>query len=221
MIAKDIYNDTIPALSVLDSADRAMYFMEFFRVSNLPIVNNQNYLGMVTDEVLMDLAKDQHLLKKCKIIKDSTFVYEDQHIYDVVLQMSLYQMSLIAVLDRKNNYLGCIGPLELIDAIGKITSLDQSGSILVLKMGIRDYALSEIAQIIESHQVKILSLYIQSCEDQLNIKVTLKLNTNDLTSIRATFERYNYKIDAVFSENQVIDDLYNGRLDEFLHYLNI
>lgn len=221
MIVKDIFSDTIPALSKMDSAQRALYFMEFFKVSHLPIVEDSIYVGMLNDEAILDVQKESFPVQDCQIIFNDTFVYSNQHIYDAILKMAQYKLSLLAVIDEEGRFLGTINAMELITAVGKITSLDQSGSIVVLKMGIQDYSLSEIAQIAESNQVRILSTYIQTCEDHHTIKVTLKLNTTDLASIKSGFERYNYEIEAIFSENQVIDDMHKNRLDELMHYLNI
>jgi len=221
MIAKEIYSDSIPALSVNDSAQRALYFMEFFRVSRIPIINDDIFIGMLEEENIIDIEKESSLISECKISLEHAFVGEYQHIYDVVSLVVQYKLSLVAVVDADNNYLGAITPLDLLSSTKEITSIDQSGSILVLEIGIRDYVLSEIAQIAESNHIKILSSYIKTCTDQLNLKLTLKLNTNKLTGFKKTLERYSYKIVAVFSESEMTDELENNRLDEFLHYLNI
>jgi predicted transcriptional regulator len=221
MIAQQILNDSIPSLNPNESADRALHWMEFFKVSHLPIVEEQKFLGLLSDEAILNLHHDNLPISNCVLDQEQRFVYEDQHLYDVLLLMAQHHLSVIAVLNRKHEYSGSISVYALIGAIAGITSVDQSGSILVLKTGVREYSLSEIAQIVESHQVRILSSYIQTCPDQANMKITLKLNTVDLDSIKLTFERYNYKIDAVFAENGQTDELYKERLEAFLHYLNI
>ncbi len=221
MIVKEIFSDSIPALSVMDSAQRALYFMEFFKVSNLPIVDDQKYLGMITDESIIDCEKDNLLIKEFIPEKENTYIYADEHIYNAIFQMSQYKLSLLTVLNREEKYLGTVSPMHLINAMGLLTSVDQSGSILVLKMGIRDYSLSEVAQIVEGHQAKILSSYIHTCKDQHHIKLTLKLNTTNLASIKASFERYKYEIESVFSESQMLDDMHKDRFDELMYYLSI
>jgi len=221
MIIKTIFSDTIPALSKSDSAQRALYFMEFFKISSLPIVDNNLFMGMIKEEDILDADNSETALSKFQFEKENTIIYSDQHIYDAILQMNQHKLSLLAVLDRDDNYLGTISPTELIDTFSKLASLEQIGSLLIIKMGVRDYVLSEIAQIAESNQVKILSSYVQTCPDQINLKLTLRLNTTDLTGFKAGLERYNYTIEAVFSENQVIDEMYKNRLDELMHYLNI
>jgi len=221
MIVKNIFSDSIPALAINDSAQRALHFMEFFKISSLPIVNDNLFVGMISEDVILDAEKKELLLTEFPFENENTFICSDQHIYDAVLQMSMYKLSLLAVVDKDKKYLGTISPITLIDTFSKITSLDRAGSTLIIKIGIRDYVLSEIAQIAESNQVKILSSYVQTCKDQHNLKITLRLNTTDLTAFKAGLERYNYTIEAVFSENQVVDEMYKNRLDELMHYMNI
>ncbi len=221
MIIENLFSDNIPTLSITDSVDKALELMDSIKTSSLPIIDEEKFIGIITDDVLLDSDQRTAPLKKYKIEKEHTFIYSDQHIYDAIYQINQYKLSLLVVVNRDESYLGTISHLDLINAIGKIISVDQIGSILVLKMGTRDYSLSEIAQIAEDSQIKILSSYIQSCSDQLNIKVTLRLNSSDLTSFKLGLERYNYTIDSIFSENQILDDMYKSRLDELMHYLNI
>jgi signal-transduction protein with cAMP-binding, CBS, and nucleotidyltransferase domain len=221
MIVSQILTDTIPNLSAEDSAQRALHYMEFFRLAHLPICDGRNYVGLVQDESILAVDQSEFRIKACELQLKNTFVYDYQHAYDALFLMSQYKLTLVAVVDEDMNFMGSISQADLINAISQMTSIDQSGSILVLKTGIRDYSLSEISQIVESNQVKILSSYIQTCPNQTHIRVTLKLNTNDLDAIKLTFERYSYTIEAVFSENKVLDEMYKSRLDEFLHYMNI
>ena len=96
--------------------------------------------------------------------------------------------------DENNNYLGCTDLLYLMSQITAVGSIKEVGAILVLKMGIRDYSLTEIARIVEENNAKILSSYITSKQDSTEIEVTLKINTVELDKIIATFERYDYTI---------------------------
>ncbi|MBN2669814.1 MAG: CBS domain-containing protein [Bacteroidales bacterium] len=221
MIAKQIINDTIPTMGISDSAGRALHYMEFFRVSHLPVVNGKKYIGLLSDEAVFNLKKDELSIEQCQIEKANTFVYETQHVYDVLELMHRFKWSMVVVVNSKKQFLGAIGMNHLLSALAKITSIDQSGSIIVLKLGIRDYSLGQVAQIIEGQDVKILSTYVQNCTDQIHLKLTLKLNTTQIDGVRQALERFNYKIEAIFAEHQTMDELYKDRLDAFLHFLNI
>jgi acetoin utilization protein AcuB len=99
--------------------------------------------------------------------------------------------------------------------------LKQPGGILVLDINAIDYSLSQIAQIVESNDAKILSMYITSPATTTKMEVTLKINRKDLSSIIQTFNRYNYVIKASFMDENDLYSLYENRYDSFMKYLSI
>ncbi|HQB21881.1 MAG TPA: hypothetical protein PLW23_05835, partial [Bacteroidales bacterium] len=80
---------------------------------------------------------------------------------------------------------------------------------------------SEIAQIVESNNAKILSLFVNTIEASTAISITIKLDVTDMASIIQTFERYDYKIKASFLSEDMLKVFYQDRLDSFLNYLDI
>ena len=99
--------------------------------------------------------------------------------------------------------------------------MDQPGGIIVLELIERDYSLSQIAQIVESNNVKVLSMYITSPPGSTKLEVTLKVNARDLVSVIRTFERYNYEVKTWVTDNDSMDRFYSERFDLLMKYLNI
>jgi (p)ppGpp synthase/HD superfamily hydrolase len=99
--------------------------------------------------------------------------------------------------------------------------MDQPGGIIVLELVERDYSLTQLAQIVESNNVKILSMYITSRPDSTKLEVTIKVNTNDLGSVIRTFERYNYEVKTWVSTDDSMENLYSERFDLLMKYLNM
>jgi acetoin utilization protein AcuB len=92
----------------------------------------------------------------------------------------------------------------------------------VLSMPERDYSLSEISRHVESNDAKILSAYVSPDElDPYKIKLTLKINTTDISRIIATLERFEYRIIAQFQENGEGKQADKDRYDLLLKYLNM
>ena len=129
-------------------------------------------------------------------------------------------MSLIPILDDDENYLGCTTVHHLMTLIANTGSIKENGGILVLEMARSDYSMSEIAQIVESNDARILSSYIMSSPDSTNIELTLKLNKIELDRIIRTFERYDYIIKASFQKSNENDDM-QFRYDSLMNYLNL
>ncbi len=221
MVAKDLISEVIPALKTSDLGKTALNWMEIFRVSHLPIVNNQDFLGLISDADIYDMNQANEPIGNHELALIKPFVFSEQHIFEVIGLASRLKLSVVPVLDKKNHYQGVITTNDLIRHIAGISSMDQHGAIIVLDILERDYSLSQIAQIVESNNIKILSMYITSPPESTQLEVTLKVNTVDLTSVIRTFERYNYEVKTWVTTNDSMESLYSERFDLLMKYLNI
>jgi CBS domain-containing protein len=221
MLAKDLISDVIPSLHTSDSGQKALYWMDIFRISHLPIVNNVDFLGLISDKDIYDHNMAEEPIGNHNLSLFSPFVTYDQHIYEVIELCSELQLSIVPVLDHENKYMGAITLSDLMHYFADVSSLKQPGGIIVLDLNANDYSLSEIAQIVESNDAKILSLYITSPAETTKMEVTLKINRKDLTSIIQTFIRYNYIIKASFMDENDLNSLYENRYESFMKYLSI
>lgn len=221
MLAKELISDVVPALKTSDTGVQALTWMDVFRISHLPIVNNRDFLGLISDKDIYNLNMADEPIGNHNLSLFSPYVFEDQHIYEVIEVASRLKLSVIPVLDRSNEYLGLITLHDLVEVFADLSALQHPGGILVLEVNQNDYSLTEISQIVESNDAKILSLYISSSTDTTEMKVTLKINRNDLTSVIRTFERYEYNIVASYLKDDDEDKLLEDRYDSFIRYLNI
>lgn len=221
MVAKDLISDVIPTLKTSDSGQQALNWMEIFRVSHLPIVNNLDFLGLISDSDIYDMNKPEEPIGNHTLTLFKPYVEAGQHIFEVIGVASRLKLTIVPVLDHKNHYLGVITTHDLIRHLSGISSMDQPGGIIVVELTARDYSLSQIAQIIESNNVKVLSMYITSPPDSMKLEVTLKVNSGDLGSVIRTFERYNYEVKTWVTSSESMDRFYSERFDLFMKYLNI
>jgi len=221
MLAKELMSDIVPALRTSDTGFQALSWMDIFRISHLPIVNNREFLGLISDKDIYNLNKAEEPIGNHNLSLFSPFVYEDQHIFEVIEIVSRLNLSAVPVLDHNNNYLGIITINELIQKFAELPAVSQPGGILVLEMNVNDYSLTQIAQIVESNDAKILSVYISSRENTTKMEVILKINRSDLSSIIQTFERYNYNIKASYLKDSEADNLIKNRYELFMRYLNV
>ena len=220
MFAKDLTDDTILPVKTSDTGALALTMMDEYKVSHLPIVNNTDFLGLITED---DIYTNNHFddpLGTHILSLNRPFVNENQHVFEVVKIFAELELTLLPVVDAKENYLGVISKRKLIEEFSEITAVKSPGAILVLEISVNDYSLSEIAQIVESNDTKILSTYITSHPDSTKVDVTLKLNRNDIAPVLQTFNRYNYIVKGIYAEPEVSDDL-NERFDALMKYLSI
>jgi acetoin utilization protein AcuB len=220
MLAKDLISEAIPSLKTSDLGQTALNWMEIFRISHLPIVNNQDFLGLISDTDIYDMNHPEEPIGNHALTLFKPYVDSEQHIFEVIGLASRLKLSIVPVLDNKNHYKGVITTSDLIRHLAGLSSLDQPGGIIVLELIERDYSLSQIAQIIEGNNVKVLSMYITSPPESTKLEVTIKVNTRDLISVIKTFERYNYDVKTWVTDNDSLDSFYSERFDHLMKYLN-
>lgn len=220
MIAKQMITDGVMPLKTSDTGRTALGWMEDFRVMHLPIVNNEGFLGLISELDIYNFNDFDEPIGNHTLSLVKPYVIEDQHVFDVLRLMHQHQLSLIPVVDLHENYLGAITLSSLLTHFAKSLSVAEPGAIIVLGMSTNDFILSEIARIVESHDTKILSFYIQTDNESTRMEVSLKLNKKDIGAIIQTFMRFNYNILGAFGEDSDDEDL-KDRYDALMKYLNI
>lgn len=208
-------------LRTSDTGNIALSWMDELHVSHLPIVNNETFLGLVSEKDIYELNDPDEPLGGYQLSLVRPYVYDDQHLFEVIRILSTMNLTLVPVLDEHENYMGCITQSSLLKEIAQMGSIDQPGGIIVLQMNVADYSLHEISRIVESNDAKILSSNLRSFNESNMIEVTLKLNKIDVSPVIQTFNRYDYQISASFSEENNYDDLLKERFGSLMNYLNI
>lgn len=221
MLAKELISDEIPSLKTSDTGVKALYWMDIFRISHLPIVNHTEFLGLISDTDIYDMNSPDEPIGNHNLSLFSPYVTTDQHVYDAIELISKLKLTVVPVIDESKNYIGLITAQRLMQYMGEMTAVKNPGGILLLELNANDYSLTQIAQIVESNDAKILSMYITSPAESTKMELTLKLNRIDLTSIIQTFVRYDYTIKAKYVEDDDMENLYSNRFDQFMLYLNI
>ena len=220
MLAHELITDEVPPLKLTDTGKKVIDWMEDMRVSHLPVVKKREFLGMVSYTDILDLNKPKETLDHLRVSMIKAYVRENYHIFDVLKAISNYNVIAMAVFDAENNYMGVITGDSIIKKIAEMPFVNEPGGIIILEMNVKDYLLSQIAQIVEGNDAKILNMHINAHHDTTKMEVTLKVNKEDLSGLLQTFARYNYTVKATFHQNQFNDDV-KKRFDEFIHFLNI
>ncbi len=221
MVAKEMISDVIPALKTSDTGITALNWMDIFKVSHLPIVNDEEFLGLISENDIYDLNMPEEPLGNHQLSLLRPYVTEEQHVFEVMEVLSRLKLSLVPVLDSSKNYLGVITLMELLHYFAEISAMRHKGGIVVLEMNSNDFSMSQISQIVEGNDAKILAAFITTHPNSTQMELTLKLNVTDLTSIKQTFNRYDYNIVGAFMKQDDEADLMNDRLNFLFRFLDI
>lgn len=202
------------------SAMDILSWMEEYKVNHLPVVQGKKYLGLLAETDIFSIDNPEMSIGslKNKVLKN-IYTNADNHIYEVINLMNNENLSAVPVLDSKSNYLGLITPSALIQKFSTYAAVNQPGGIIVLKVNNKDYYASQITQIVEENDARLLSLFVSSEPDSTELNVTLKVNKQDLSGILQTLGRYGYEIKASFFDED--QDYLQDRYDSLMNYLSI
>lgn len=220
MVAAELISDIIPPVKPTDSVEKVNTLFIEFKVEELPVVDGEEFLGLITENDLIEVFDEEVPISTVSLSKTQAFVRDNQHIYDVIRLFYAQKLSVVPVLDMQDNYLGLITITSMNDYFATLTSAIEPGAIIVLEIGNRDNSLVQMAQIVESDKAQILSSYVRSFPDSTRMEVTLKINKKDVSAILASFNRYDYMVSAVYNQAQVEDDSKN-RYELLMNYINL
>jgi len=221
LLAESLISDIVISVKSTETGQKALNGMDVFRVSHLPVVDDKKYLGLVSDKLIYDLnLTDKPISTQLdKLI--SVHVHTDQHIFEIAILMYKLKLSVIPVLTVDHYYLGSITLYDLARRFASLFSLQEVGGVIILEMNVNDYSLSEISQVAESNDIRILSSFLDRKPGTTNLNVILKLDKEDLSPLIQAFMRYDYNVKAVYLDHSMLSDLYKDRFDQFMKYMNI
>lgn len=222
MIARELISDIFPSVKSTDQAGRALNWMNEFKLHQLPIVDNGMYIGMISEDHIMDAADLSMTVGEIRHIKpeDGAFVYEESHVYQAIEMISNYKLEMLPVLDEENKYLGVITLRDLALYLGQLFAIQEPGSIMVLEIPSKSFVLSEISRRVEEENAIILSLYLSPIRNTQDMLLTLKINVEDLDRISASMERFGYKIVQLYHRGATGNN-FNQNLEGLMKYLDM
>ena len=221
MIASLLIDPMLPALKTSYPVEEVLEWMEESELSQLPVVDNGRYLGMVSVNEMSDPGLSGVLLSGMPLEHSRTFAYEDQHLLELVGLAVRHDLKVVPVLEKSGAYLGAVPVTELLEKYAETTGADERGAIIVLNVKPADYSLSEISRLVESNGAKIIMSYYTSPSGyDLSGEhfLTLKLNQQNIAHVLATFERFGYVVREVHA-NEPVASLDQERLDMLMRYL--
>ena len=141
------------------------------------------------------------------------------HLFFVILFLEKNNLSVVPVLDEKNQYTVVITTRKLLYTIANSAAIQSVGGVIVLQMNNNDYSLTEISNIIENNDTKILSTYVTSTPNSTKMELTIKINKTEITPIIKDLERYEYSIIASYKEDDEDVDFLE-RYEKLMRFLN-
>lgn len=222
MFARDFLSNESISITHTSNIIDAQHLMNKYKVSHLPVVQDEMlYLGLISESDIQYTIDNN----ESKIVTDFT-LYDDkildtQHIIEAYEIINRSNLTLLPVVSKHNTYLGALTLQSLIRFFKKIVAFQSQGAILEITVAISDYSASQITQIIENYDIRILSMYVVSSSEAEQFDIILKLNTTEIAGVIKSLERYGYLVHSYALGDTLIEDMYSTKIDTFLRYLNM
>ncbi|PIF43757.1 CBS domain protein [Chryseobacterium sp. 52] len=216
MFIKDYISKDFPCFSLTDSIESARNMLEDFGYSHIFIKKSHHFYGAIAEDFLYEgdgTLKDlEHQIERFAIL-------EDNNIMDSIRLFHTFSANVIPVINKNEKYLGYITCEDIFQNFSRYPLFSESGAILTIETPARKYSMTEIANIVESNNSKFYGGFITFMSDEV-VHVTIKISNENLSSIDATFDRYDYRIvEKYYSDEK--SDLFKDRFGFFQKFIEI
>ncbi len=186
--------------------------------THFPVTEEGIYMGCISKENAK-LLNSEALINDSRFNFDRFFVRENMIWLDVLEIFAKNDSNIIPVLDTKNTYLGYYELEDVIRFLHETPFLKEEGGIIVVEKEIDKFSMSQVAQIIESNNAKILGIFISNVVGN-KVEITIKISQSGINDIIQTFRRYEYEIISEHQEDSYLNSL-KERSEYLDKYLNI
>ena len=220
MLTANLINNNIPRLKPQDSVGKALQLISDFKVTHLPVVSENKFLGLISEEDLLDIEEQKLTIEVLQESLVHAAVYDTAHFLIAVNCSIQFDTNVVPVINAENEYSGVITTTDLLKALGNFSGANEIGGIISLEMERSQFAISEISRIVESNDCTILHLNTIVHPETGMLTVTIHINKREIATVIATFERYDYHVSFYFGIQHLENEI-DSNYRNFMHYLDI
>jgi len=213
-ISKDI-----DALTLNNTIGDAKKLFKNTTYSHIPIVEKHHLIGAILESDVNTIDEDSKLIGDFKYLITTFFTYTSDNWMEILKIFAANETNILPVLNNENQYVGFYELSDVLHFFNDTPLLNNEGFFLVIEKGIRDYSFSEISQIVESTDAKLVGVFVSGYKNDL-VRITLKITTEHINEIIQSFRRYGYNLLTKHKEDLLLSEL-KDRSDYLQKYLNI
>ena len=208
--------NTLEPLQFSETVERAQDIFLNHQFEYFPVVDRHIFMGNLSLEDILLVDKTTNI-ENFRYDLEPFFVRENYFWLDILGTFAEFETNILPVLSDENEYLGYT---EISNNLKNTAIFNkQPGDYLVVRKETQHLSITEITQIIESNQSKILGLFISNTT--LNqTEITLKITSGNINAIIQTFRRYGYEMISNHTNDLHLQDL-KERSEYLEKYLSI
>jgi predicted transcriptional regulator len=218
MLTRDLISQSIPYLHLHDKVYHALQLMNDYHVAHLPVVKDDAYLGIVSEEQLLHSEEDDRI-EELLVKDEASSVQADDHFLKAVQVAVANKLSVVPIVE-KEQMLGVVTYDDLLRNTSNFMNLNNPGALIVLEIESTSYSFAEISRIVETNDAQITQLNTAVDPETGIMQVTIRVSKMEVSDIIATFQRYEYNVKYYFGEELYENEL-RSNYDNLMNYLKI
>jgi CBS domain-containing protein len=209
----ELINNTYTAIDSRETVAEVQDFFDDVSYSHFPVVEESIYIGCVSADDVETFDPEKKIMDY-RYAMEGFFARPQTTWFDVLELFARNETNVLPVLDEHNSYVGYYEMGDIIRTFSETPFLKEPGGVIIVEKPAADYSMSQVSQIVESNNGRILGLFVSQASAD-TVQLTIKISLGPINDIIQTFRRYNYE---VVSEHQ--EDSYLAALKERSDYLD-
>ncbi len=211
-------NNDFKPFNINESIQNVKDFFKNVAFSHFPVVEEGIYIGSIAKEDVF-YSDNKGTLNEFRYNFERFFVRSSMIWLDVFEVFARNNTNIIPVLNENNNYIGYYELDDMLSVLYETPFIKEDGAIVIVEIDNLKFSMSQLSQIVESNNGKILGMYITENTSE-KVKVTIKMSLGNITAIIQTLRRYDYDIISEHQEDTYLQNL-KDRSDYLDKYLNM
>ena len=216
-LSEYINNDFKP-IDIKETIEVVQDFFIEIAYSHFPVLENDIFIGCIAAEDV-ETYEVQKKLSDYRYTVEGFFVRTTMSWLDVLEVFARNNSNIVPILDDNNKYIGYYEITDVVKFLNGTPFLKEVGGIIIVEKNINEYSMSQITQIVESNNGKLLGLFISEATHD-KIQITIKITLGSMNEIIQSFRRYNYEIISEHNEDNYLNIL-KERSEYLDKYLNM
>ena len=216
-LSEYVNNDFKP-IDIKETIEVVQDFFIEIAYSHFPVLENDIFIGCIAAEDV-DTFEIQKKLSDYRYTVEGFFVRASMSWLDVLEVFARNNSNIVPILDDTNKYIGYYEITDVVKFLNGTPFLKEVGGIIIVEKNSNEYSMSQITQIVESNNGKLLGLFISEATND-KIQITIKITLGSMNEIIQSFRRYNYEIVSEHNEDNYLNIL-KERSEYLDKYLNM
>lgn len=217
-ISEYISND-VKALNLNSTIAQAKEMFNNLTFSHLPIIEENRLIGSILESDVRTIDKNSKKIEDYKYLLNHFYIEENDNWMAVLKTFSANETNVLPILSKNKEYIGYYELTDVLHYFNDSPLLNSDGVFIIIEKNVRDYSFSEISQIVESNDAKLIGIFIAGYKNDL-VRITLKITTKEINEIIQSFRRYGYNLLTKHKEDLLLEELKN-RSRYLQKYLNM